>query len=57
VVFQSSPSYIILFNLHTDLARQSEQISTVPADTRAEMLCSPRSDEVGGQESANVPKP
>ena len=57
MVFQSSPSYIILFNLHTDLARQSEQISTVPADTRAEMLCSPRSDEVGGQESANVPKP
>ena len=33
MVFQSSPSYIILFNLHTDLARQSEQISTVPADT------------------------
>lgn len=47
MVFQSSPSYIILLNLHTDLARQAEQIITVPADTREEMLFSPRSDRRG----------
>lgn len=47
MVFQNTSSYIILFNLHTDLAIQSEQIITVPADTREEMLCSPRSDRRG----------